>query len=899
MGQKVSNSGFFLKFIVIVTLLSFTVLFQKSSIDAQIQESDSGSISALTSTSSYDPTVHSDWKLSNDIHNHGDFVLAENVRLDLNGYNLVVDGALVLLPGSQIRAERGTITAGSIVQKNESTINLNNSQLIVEDTFEQHGTVRVNGGYRTTNDEEVIVKGELIQGSQGHIDLNGFKLKAHNDVQQAGRVDVRGGTFEVNRDLTQQGRFNVSQGSLKVTRDLIINGGPLVDDAFNENRSLNVGGGTLEVGRDVEQRSGQLYVNKGKVFINGHYTIEDGWLTMIHGARVFRNDEPTLQHGTITNTQIDFVEVHGDFTMKSERNHKERLYTHISEPKNDVAHLTAGVLKIGGDFRQVGNGEHHNRISDKQLGYTNNFSRYSFAATNEHRVVLTGKGTVEIQGSGSRFNVLEVEGSISDYQFVGTVLWNHLIESTKSSNANLASIAIDKVPLANFNPSQLNYHIYINNPGQHHPSNLLLVDAVAEDHRNATVEVDGRTVRPDGTATVSILVTAVDGTRKQYTINVSGATGSEQVSGVDLDRSKITFIQYSDGYFSHDFITLQAFVQPVTAINRRVTWRSSDGKVATVNANGVVRPVGQGTATITVTTEDGGFRAAVNIEVLAPDENLANIRTLADLVANQARFNNILSLYNPSQIGIIVPGRYIQEVNINSRTNLFVTLATEADDVVASVDVIIDGIPYSALRSEDTFTLIHFGLTDGRYIEVVARNSAGNELERISTVAPISYKPSTVIAPENIGFVRLSTLLNNPILFNQILDEYKLDQLRFVYHAGDGDFDPIDPIDPVDPVDPDPGTDGEIGTYNIEEVTMFSSSFTMNVTDLSEATHYNLFRNGSPLDNTILTVNQAFTTLPNMFNDLSILEVVFYSDADGTNEVARASLDEDGNLIKQ
>lgn len=60
--------------------------------------------------------------------------------------------------------------------------------------------------------------------------------------------------------------------------------------------------------------------------------------------------------------------------------------------------------------------------------------------------------------------------------------------------------------------------------------------------------------------------------------------------------------------------TLVATVAPANATNKTVTWKSSNTSVATV-ADGVVTGVAAGTATITATTEDGGFTATCTVTV--------------------------------------------------------------------------------------------------------------------------------------------------------------------------------------------------------------------------------------------------------------------------------------------
>lgn len=81
------------------------------------------------------------------------------------------------------------------------------------------------------------------------------------------------------------------------------------------------------------------------------------------------------------------------------------------------------------------------------------------------------------------------------------------------------------------------------------------------------------------------------------------------VTGVTLDKSEVSITVGNTA-------TLTATITPSNATNKNVSWTSSAEGVATVE-NGVVTAVAEGSATITVTTEDGNYSASCEVTVSA------------------------------------------------------------------------------------------------------------------------------------------------------------------------------------------------------------------------------------------------------------------------------------------
>ena len=89
---------------------------------------------------------------------------------------------------------------------------------------------------------------------------------------------------------------------------------------------------------------------------------------------------------------------------------------------------------------------------------------------------------------------------------------------------------------------------------------------------------------------------------------ISSATGNVPVTGVSV--SPVTA-----SVTAGNTQQLTATVTPANATNQSVSWSSNNTGVATVNASGLVTAVAAGTATITVTTQDGNYTATSTIAV--------------------------------------------------------------------------------------------------------------------------------------------------------------------------------------------------------------------------------------------------------------------------------------------
>ena len=169
-----------------------------------------------------------------------------------------------------------------------------------------------------------------------------------------------------------------------------------------------------------------------------------------------------------------------------------------------------------------------------------------------------------------------------------------------------------------------------------------------------------------GTATVT--VTTEDG----------GFTASAEITvPAQVTSVRISPISASIG-IGHT-IQLTASITPSNAANKNLSWSVSDETIISVDGQGTVTGLSGGTATVTVTTEDGGFSASAKITVCyAP----ANTWT----VIGQTYYNNFCGVFNGD--GYAVRGIYINTPeNYLYRSSEGLFGSSGGDSIIANLGV--------------------------------------------------------------------------------------------------------------------------------------------------------------------------------------------------------------------
>ncbi len=219
-----------------------------------------------------------------------------------------------------------------------------------------------------------------------------------------------------------------------------------------------------------------------------------------------------------------------------------------------------------------------------------------------------------------------------------------------------------------------------------------------------------------------------DGAFDEFDVEVIKA-----VEGVKLSRTDMLF--YIDQYTS---APLKAEVLPSDATNKKVHYKSSDTAVAYVDENGVVSPVGTGSARVIATTDDGGFTAecTIYVKIASPPYKALFITNAPDSMRVGEQYT--LNTYTyPQNLGNLI-WQSSNESVISVNSGQMSALSEGMSMISVSTN---DGY-------EDYFNIVVYGENEQISPKIISQSVE----ERLSSIQmPVSYSKSRYTLEEAIS----------------------------------------------------------------------------------------------------------------------------------------------------
>ena len=212
----------------------------------------------------------------------------------------------------------------------------------------------------------------------------------------------------------------------------------------------------------------------------------------------------------------------------------------------------------------------------------------------------------------------------------------------KSSDVTLKSISL-KQPEVNLEITSNNSKPTYFMPITYNPSNVTnkTVYWYTSNSKVATVSEGNIYAQGVGEATI----TAISGNNQRLAAcKVVVSKPTNVLTGIKLNQSNVTVNLGEKGWIGATYM-------PSNADDKVLYWTSSNEKVATIN-EGVITPVGVGTATLTATSRAGGKTATCTVTVKDPNSvSLQSIEMKTDKIAlKQGETGWVGVTYNPSNV---------------------------------------------------------------------------------------------------------------------------------------------------------------------------------------------------------------------------------------------------------
>jgi hypothetical protein len=249
--------------------------------------------------------------------------------------------------------------------------------------------------------------------------------------------------------------------------------------------------------------------------------------------------------------------------------------------------------------------------------------------------------------------------------------------------------------------------------------------------------------------------------------------GTIAVTGVSLNKTSTTLCVGVGSTTEQLFAT----VSPQAATNKNVTWSTSADGVATVSADGIVTPVGVGSATIMVTTVDGNKTATCDVAVseicvavtgVSLDPKTATVsvggskQLYATIVPQGATNQNVTWTSNNDSVATV--SEHSGLVTGVSAGNATITVATAqgsfSDTCVVTVKSVTAGTISGTISGWSTFLSNHPDITPTVKIVIKPRDS--NDVKDIAQTVSDSYS----VGPDGYFTLTPNTVPDDTYLYD-------------------------------------------------------------------------------------------------------------------------------------
>ena len=153
---------------------------------------------------------------------------------------------------------------------------------------------------------------------------------------------------------------------------------------------------------------------------------------------------------------------------------------------------------------------------------------------------------------------------------------------------------------------------------------------VKSNNMNISTANDGTvTVKPAniistaGNAFAVLRVTYTDGYGRETSRNVSVLIGDAYVTGFEINTPDLT-LKATDEPVQIEYTFTSSNGNVNSLDNKEIYWTSSDEEIATVDENGVLTPLDEGSTVISAKTADGGYTDSITVTVTADYDVLIN-----------------------------------------------------------------------------------------------------------------------------------------------------------------------------------------------------------------------------------------------------------------------------------